>query len=161
MKLNEVNLGVHKHAQALPGRPRPGLGQRQDGGRGHKGQGALAGWSAAAVFQGGTMPLVRRIPKRGFHNRFAVNVATVNLRDLERVFQAGDEVTAETLRAKGLAKRPYDELKVLGTGELTKRLKVSAHRFSESAQAKIIQAGGEVVVLPGRRSLSKKREQQA
>jgi large subunit ribosomal protein L15 len=94
------------------------------------------------------MPLVRRIPKRGFNNPFADLVAVVNLSDLERCFEAGQEVTPETLRAKNLARARWDVLKVLGQGDLTKKLKVSAHRFSATAREKIEQAGGEVVVLP-------------
>jgi large subunit ribosomal protein L15 len=95
------------------------------------------------------MPLFRRLPKRGFNNPFAVVVASVNVRDLEREFSAGDQVNAETLRARNLAKRTFDQLKILGTGELTKALQVTAHQFSESAKAKIEQAGGTVTVLPG------------
>ena len=99
------------------------------------------------------MPLVRRVPKRGFNNRFARVVGTVNVADLERTFASGDEVTLEALRAKSLAKSPWDVLKVLGDGELTKKLKVCAHRFSGSAKEKIEKAGGEVVVLPANVSL--------
>ena len=96
------------------------------------------------------MPLVRRIPKRGFTNIFALDVAAVNVGDLEEQFDAGDEVTPDALRAKSLVKSRYDELKILGNGELTKKLRVSAHRFSASAREKIEKAGGEVVVLPGK-----------
>ncbi len=105
------------------------------------------------------MPLVRRVPKRGFNNRFALIVGTVNVGDLEAAFEAGDEVTPETLRAKSLAKSRWDVLKVLGDGELTKKLKVSAHRFSESAKEKIEKAGGEVVVLPGKTPVAQKQKQ--
>ena len=103
------------------------------------------------------MPLVRRIPKRGFNNRFAPTVMTVNVGDLELRFESGEEVTAETLRAKNLAKGPYDVLKVLGDGGLTKKLKVVAHRFSQSALEKIRQAGGEAVVLPGKAPVPKNK----
>ena len=96
------------------------------------------------------MPLVRRVPKRGFHNRCAPRVAIVNVADLEASFDKGDEVTPESLRAKSLAKHRYDILKILGDGKLTKKLKVSAHRFSKSAIEQIEKAGGEVVILPGR-----------
>ncbi len=78
-------------------------------------------------------------------------MAAVNLSDLERVFAAGEEVNPETLRAKGVIKHRYDELKILGNGELTKSLKIAAHRFSGKAREKIQQAGGEVTALPGRR----------
>jgi len=80
-------------------------------------------------------------------------IGAVNVADLEIAFAAGDEVNPETLRAKGLLKHRYDELKILGTGDLTKSLKVSAHRFSGSAREKIEKAGGEVAVLPGRKPL--------
>ena len=96
------------------------------------------------------MPLVRRIPKRGFTNVFAPTVAVVNIGDLEQLFDTGSDVNPESLRAKGLLKRRYDELKILGDGAVSKKLKVSAHRFSESARQKIEAAGGEVVVLPGK-----------
>jgi len=105
------------------------------------------------------MPLVRRVPKRGFNNRFALIVGTVNVADLERAFEAGDEVTPETLRAKSLAKSRWDVLKVLGDGELTKNLTVSAHRFSESAKEKIEKAGGSVVLLAGKAPVEKKQKQ--
>lgn len=104
------------------------------------------------------MPLVRRIPKRGFHNKFALTVAAVNVEDLENVFEANAEVTPETLKEAGLVKYRYDELKILGDGELTKKLKVSAHRFSKSAEEKIRNAGGEVIVLPGRTPVETKKE---
>lgn len=158
MKLHEVHQGVQKHRKPYRVGRGPGSGNGKTAGRGHKGQGSRAGWSFPPAFQGGTMPLVRRVPKRGFHNRFAVVVATVNLRDLERVFQAGDEVNPETLRTHGLARRPYDVLKILGTGALTKKLRVAAHRFSGTAKQQIEQAGGEVVVLPGKAPVVKQKK---
>jgi large subunit ribosomal protein L15 len=161
MKLNDVHQGVHKHRKPYRVGRGPGSGNGKTAGRGHKGQGARAGWSCPPAFQGGTMSLVRRVPKRGFHNRFAVTVATVNLRELERLFQAGEEVTPDALRAKGLVRRPFDVLKVLGTGELTKKLRVAAHRFSGSAKARIEAAGGEVVVLPGKTPVADKQNQGA
>jgi len=84
-------------------------------GRGHKGQKSNHGYSALSVFQGGTTPLVRRIPKRGFHNKFALNVAVVNVGDLDSAFNAGDEVSLEALREKDLAKSRYDILKSSAT----------------------------------------------
>lgn len=95
------------------------------------------------------MPLVRRVPKRGFHNKFAADVAVINVGDLQNLFQAGDAVSPEVLRTRGIVKHRYDQLKVLGNGELTTKLKVSAHRFSQSAREQIEKAGGEVIVLPG------------
>ncbi len=103
------------------------------------------------------MPLVRRIPKRGFHNRWAETVAIVNLDVLERNFQSGEEVTPDALRSKALLRGSYDLLKVLGNGELTKSLKISAHRFSRSALEKIEKAGGQAVVLPGKAPVVKNK----
>jgi large subunit ribosomal protein L15 len=143
MNLADVNRGVHKHKKRKRVGRGPGSGHGKTSGRGHKGQGQLAGWSAPAVFEGGTSPLIRRIPKRGFHNAFAKIVAAVNVGDLEDAYSNGDEVTLESLRAKNLAKGRYDVLKILGDGELTKKLKVSAHRFSAAALEKIKKAGGE------------------
>jgi large subunit ribosomal protein L15 len=107
------------------------------------------------------MPLVRRVPKRGFHNRFALTVGIVNVCDLERCFQAGDEVTPETLRAKSAAKSRCDVLKVLGNGQLTKKLTVAAHRFSRSAREKIENAGGQAVLLPGKAPVVKNQKKSA
>jgi large subunit ribosomal protein L15 len=149
MNISDVHRGIHK------GRPRKrlgrgiGSGQGKTAGRGHKGQGSRAGVSFLSIFQGGTMPLVRRIPKRGFHNRWAKTVAVVNVGDLNDAFPAGDAVTPESLAAAQLIKGHYDELKVLGDGQLSKKLKVSAHRFSKTAREKITGAGGEAIVLPG------------
>jgi len=103
------------------------------------------------------MPLVRRIPKRGFNNKWADSVAIINLCDLEAKFGDGDEVTPEVLKEKKILKSRYDVLKVLGNGELTKKLKISAHRFSRSAAEKIEKAGGEMVVLPGKAPVVKNK----
>lgn len=150
MNVHEVNRGIHKHRRRKRIGRGPGSGQGKTAGRGHKGQRSNPGYAALPIFEGGTMPLVRRIPKRGFTNVFALEVAAVNIGDLEQLFQAGEAVTPESLRGKGLLKCRYDELKVLGDGELTKKLSVSAHRFSKSAREKIEKSGGEVIVLPGR-----------
>jgi len=104
------------------------------------------------------MPLARRIPKRGFNNRWALSVAIVNLDDLEKHFDDGAEINPDVLREKNLAKGRYDVLKVLGNGELTKKLKISAHRFSNSAKEKIEKAGGEIVVLPGKAPVVKNKQ---
>jgi large subunit ribosomal protein L15 len=150
MNLNDVHRGIQKNkARKRIGRG-PGSGHGKTSTRGSKGQGSRSGYSLSPIFEGGQMPLVRRIPKRGFHNRFAETVAVVNLDVLQRNFQGGEEVTREALRGKALIKGSYDQLKVLGNGELTKNLKVSAHKFSRSALEKIAKAGGEAVVLPGK-----------
>jgi large subunit ribosomal protein L15 len=151
MNLSDIHRGVKKNkARKRLGRG-IGSGQGKTAGRGHKGQWSHNGVSFLSIFQGGTMPLVRRIPKRGFNNRWAKSVLVVNVGDLNEAFKSGDEVTPETLAANtSLAKARYDELKVLGNGELKKKLKVSAHRFSASAKEKIEKAGGEVIILPGK-----------
>jgi large subunit ribosomal protein L15 len=102
--------------------------------------------------------MVRRVPKRGFNNRWALTVVTVNVKDLEAKFEAGDQVTPQSLRQRSLAKGRYDLLKVLGEGELTKALTVSAHRFSKTAAEKIEKAGGKVVRLPGKTPRAEKAE---
>ena len=107
------------------------------------------------AFEGGQMPLARRIPKRGFNNRWALAVSVVNVGDLQDAFNEGDEVTLAALKTKNLAKGRFDVLKVLGDGELTKKLKIAAHRFSKSALEKIQKAGGETVLLPGKKPVVK------
>jgi len=148
VNIEEVNRGIQRHKKRRRIGRGPGSGWGKTARRGHKGQKSRAGWSAKSVFQGGAMPLIRRVPKRGFHNKFAVRVVTVNLSDLERAFESGAEVNPETLHAKSLARARWDQLKILGNGALTKKLKVCAHRFSQTAKDKIEQAGGEVVLLP-------------
>jgi large subunit ribosomal protein L15 len=163
VNIEEVNRGIQRHKKRRRLGRGPGSGQGKTAGKGHKGQKSRAGYSAKSIFQGGAMPLVRRVPKRGFHNEFAIRIVSVNLNALERVFDAGAEVTPETLRAHGLARSRADQLKILGHGELTKQLKVCAHRFSQTARDKIQQAGGEVVVLPTPTpvAVKKKRQRQA
>ncbi len=120
----------------------PGSGNGKTAGRGHKGQKSRSGYSRRWGFEGGQMPLVRRIPKRGFFNVFRVDYQVVNLRDLDRVFDDGDEVTPATLLAKGLIRRGPKPVKVLATGDLSKKLSVVAAKFSGSAKSKIEAAGG-------------------
>lgn len=157
MNLNDVNRDIHTNkAKRRVGRG-PGSGHGKTATRGSKGQGSRAGYSSQRVFEGGQMPLVRRIPKRGFNNRYAESVFAVNLDVLDRNFAAGEEVTPETLKSKQLIRGSYDQLKVLGNGELTKTLKISAHRFSQTAREKIEKAGGEAVVLPGKAPVVKNK----
>jgi large subunit ribosomal protein L15 len=157
MNLNDVHRGVHK------AKPRKrlgrgiGSGHGKTAGRGHKGQWSHNGVSFLSIFQGGTMPLVRRIPKRGFNNRWAKTVLVVNVGDLDKAFKSGDEVTLESLAERNLAKGCFDELKVLGDGEIKKKLKISAHRFSKSAEEKITAAGGQAIVMPGPQPLVKQK----
>lgn len=149
MKLHDVHQGIQKNKKRKRLGRGPGSGQGKTAGRGHKGQGSRAGWSQPAVFQGGTMPLVRRVPKRGFTNSWARTVAVVNVGDLDATFDAGTEITPELISKTPLLGHRFDELKILGDGEVTKKLTVSAHRFSKSAAEKIAQAGGSTVILPG------------
>jgi large subunit ribosomal protein L15 len=143
--LNDVQTGIQ------PRKPRKrigrgvGSGHGKTSGRGHKGFFSRSGSSTRRGFQGGQMPLFRRVAKRGFsNNQFAAEVAVVNVGLLGENFETGSEVTPELLVAKGLVATRFDEVKVLGDGELTVSLKVVAHRFSASAEAKIIAAGGTV-----------------
>lgn len=152
MNLHEIHRGVHKHKKGRRVGRGPGSGRGKTSGRGGKGQRARAGYAALSVYQGGTMPLVRRVPKRGFGNSFALEIGAVNVAALDRAFGAGDVVNVETLRTKGLLKHRYDELKILGDGELTKSLTVATHRCSRSAREKIERAGGSVTILAGRKS---------
>ena len=161
MNLDDVHRGIQKNKKRkLVGRG-PGSGHGKTSSRGHKGQKSRSGWSASPIFQGGAMPLVRRVPKRGFNNKFALSVVAVNVGDLERVFEAGDDVNPDTLKQRSLAKKRYDVLKILGNGELSKKLNVSAHRFSKSAQEKIEQAGGTITVLAGKKPVVKNKQASA
>ena len=122
-------------------------GHGKTSGKGHKGQKARSGGSIRLGFEGGQMPLIRRLPKRGFNNAvFKVSFALVNIGDLEE-FDAGTRVTEQLLREKGLVNGRCDGVKILARGELTKDLVVEAEKFSGAARQKIEQAGGSVVVL--------------
>lgn len=158
MKLHDVHKGIHKHKKANRVGRGVGSGHGKTASRGHKGSGSRAGFSNPPAFQGGTMSLVRRVPKRGFHNQFAPRIATVNVGALDAVFAAGAEVTPDTLRDQGLVKGRYDLLKILGDGDVTKALRVAAHRFSQSARAKITQAGGQVTELPTKVTVAEKKK---
>lgn len=159
MRLHDVNRGITKFKKRRRIGRGPGSGHGKTAGRGHKGQKSRAGYSRHPAFQGGAMPMVRRVPKRGFNNQFAATVATVNVSDLERVFDAGAEVTPNSLRDHSLAKSRYDVLKILGDGELNKKLTVSAHRFSKSAKEKIEKAGGQVIELKVKVTVAEKKAQ--
>jgi large subunit ribosomal protein L15 len=124
----------------------PGSGNGKTAGRGQKGQGARSGSGGRLYFEGGQMPIQRRLPKRGFKNIGAARVVNVNVGQLD-VFDSGSEVTVEALREKGILKGQFDRLKVLGGGELSKKLTVKAHGFSASAAAKIEKAGGKAEVV--------------
>jgi large subunit ribosomal protein L15 len=122
-------------------------GHGKTSGKGHKGQKARSGGSIRLGFEGGQMPLIRRLPKRGFNNAaFKAVFALVNIGDLEE-FDAGTRVTEQLLREKGFVSGRRDGVKILARGELTKGLTVEANKFSEAARQKIEQAGGSVVVV--------------
>jgi large subunit ribosomal protein L15 len=147
MELNNLRPAAGaKRSRRRVGRG-PGSGKGKTAGRGHNGQKSRSGYSRRFGFEGGQMPLVRRIPKRGFSNRFRVEYQVVNLRDLERVFADGDAVSPELLTAKGLVRRGAERVKILGAGELTKKLSVQAHAFSSAARATIEGAGGSCEVV--------------
>ncbi|MCE5303693.1 MAG: 50S ribosomal protein L15 [Planctomycetaceae bacterium] len=157
MNLNEVHREIHKNKSRKRIGRGPGSGQGETAGRGSKGQGSRSGSSVSPIFEGGQMPLVRRVPKRGFNNRWAETVVAVNLDVLDRNFQSGEEVTPEAICGKKIIHGRYDQVKVLGNGELTKGLKISAHKFSRSALEKIEKAGGQAVVLPGKAPVVKNK----
>jgi large subunit ribosomal protein L15 len=157
MNISDVNRGIHGNKQRKRIGRGKGSGDGKTAGRGHKGAGSRNGTSTRITFTGGNMPLVQRIPKRGFNNRWGKTVAVVNLAQIDEAFKAGEDVTLESLAAKNLARGRFDLLKVLGNGELKKKLKISAHKFSESAAEKIKAAGGEMVLLPGRTKVEDKK----
>jgi len=146
-------------------KPRPGakhrrkrLGQGESSGhgktagRGGKGQTARSGSSIRIGFEGGQMPLIRRMPKRGFNNaRHSIRYVAVNLDSLNR-FDNGAKIDVEALRKAGLANGPVKRVKILGDGELTKKLTISAHAFSASAKSKIEAKGGSCEVIPARKA---------
>ncbi len=125
----------------------PGSGLGKTSGRGEKGQKSRRGYSRRFGFEGGQMPLARRLPKRGFTNIFRVSYQVVSLRDLERVFADGDRVNRAALEAKGLVDRGAGPVKVLANGDLGKKLQVEANGFSAAARAKIEAAGGSCEVV--------------
>jgi len=139
-----------RHRKVRVGR---GMGSKlgRTAGKGNKGQKSRRGYSRRRGFEGGQMPLHRRIPKRGFHNPFGVSYSVVNLEELN-VFPAGETVTPELLRAHGFIRRAQDPIKVLGDGELKNKLTVQAQAFSASAKEKITKAGGTFEVVAHRNS---------
>ena len=125
----------------------PGSGLGKTAGRGHKGQKSRSGYSKKIGFEGGQMPLQRRLPKRGFTNIFKKQWLEVSLAKLEESFSAGDEITPEILHERGLIKKAKHDLVILGSGDISKALKISAHRFTKAAREKIEKAGGSVTEI--------------
>lgn len=122
----------------------PGSGLGKTAGRGSKGQKSRSGYSQKIGFEGGQMPLQRRLPKRGFTNIFKKQWIEVSLAALEENFESDEEITPDLLHERGLIKKAKRDVVVLGTGEISKALRVSAHRFTKSAREKIEKAGGTV-----------------
>ena len=149
MKLHELSPAKgSKHKRKRVGRG-PGSGLGKTAGRGHKGQKSRSGYSRRLGFEGGQMPIFRIVAKRGFNNRaFAPKVAIINIAQLDAVFESGAEVSPATLKEKGLVSGRFDLVKVLGNGDLSKNLSVTANRFSASAEEKIKAAGGSVQRIP-------------
>ncbi len=147
--MNLTSLNPNPGARKAPKRVGRGTGSGhgKTSTRGHKGQNARSGGGTRPGFEGGQMPYIRRIPKRGFKNISRKEYAIVNLYVLEERFNAGDVVDIETLEAKGIIKDIKDGVKILGEGELTKQLTVRAHKFSKTAEEKIKAAGGKVEVI--------------
>jgi large subunit ribosomal protein L15 len=141
-------LGPAKGSRKKKVRVGRGIGSKlgKTAGSGNKGQKSRRGYSRRRGFEGGQMPLHRRIPKRGFHNPFGVKFSVVNLEELN-VFPAGETVTPELLRAHGFIRRATDPIKVLGDGELKTKLTIHAHAFSSTAKDKITKAGGTFEVV--------------
>lgn len=146
MKLHELSPApgsVHESKRIGRGH---GSGQGKTAGKGHKGQKARAGRGIRPGFEGGQMPLQRRIPKRGFNNIFATNYAVINVAALNR-FEAGAVVDLDALKAAGIVKKAYDGVKILGNGKLEKSLTVKVAAYSASAKEKIEAAGGKAEVI--------------
>ena len=147
MKLHELNASPEAKTRKRVGRG-PGSGLGKTAGRGENGQKSRSGASIPAWFQGGQTPLYRKLPKRGFNNaKFRTEYATINLSDLNKYFNDGDVVTPELLKEKGIIKKQLCGVKVLGNGELEKKLTIRANRFSSSAVTKIESAGGKAEVI--------------
>ena len=146
MKLNELSPAQGSAKAAWRKGRGPGSGNGKTAGKGHKGQNARSGGGVRPGFEGGQIPLYRKLPKRGFTNHFATKYCIVNLSSLNK-FEDGATVDLEILKGCGIVKENYDKLKVLGNGELSKKITVKATVFSASAKEKIEAAGGKTEVL--------------
>jgi large subunit ribosomal protein L15 len=157
MQLHDVHQGVHRRKLRKRVGRGIGSGHGKTSSKGHKGHASRQGFKLNPIFEGGQMPLARRIPKRGFFNgAFKKEYAIVNLGDIEASFDPGAVVDEAALRAKGLVKgHNFDGIKILGDGALTKALEVHATRFSGSAAVKIAAVGGKTAVVPYSRRVAK------
>ena len=145
MRLHDIkpNPGAKHRRKRLGCGESSGLGKTC--GRGHKGQKSRSGGGPRSTFEGGQMPLYRRLPKRGFNNaRFKKIYAVINVGQLDEVFEDGSLINEETLRSQGIVKGRYDGIKILGSGNLSKKLKFSVDKVSDSAKDKIEKAGGNI-----------------
>ena len=145
MKLHELSPAPGSVKEAFRKGRGAGSGNGKTAGKGHKGQNARSGGGVRPGFEGGQLPLYRKLPKRGFKNRFATEYAIVNVVALN-VFEDGETVTLDKLMAAGIIRKPLDGLKILGNGEITKKLTVEAAVFSATAKEKIEAAGGKTEV---------------
>src|SRR5437667_7294106 len=137
--LHPAKGSTHKKKRVGRG---PGSGLGKTAGRGHKGQKSRSGYASRPGFEGGQMPLQRRLPKRGFTNIFKKQWIEISLAKIEDNFKAGDDVTPAILHERGLIKKAKHDLVILGNGEISKKLNISAHRFTKTAKEKIEKAGG-------------------
>ena len=146
MKLHELQATEGARTEGFRKGRGLGSGNGKTAGKGHKGQNARSGGGVALGFEGGQLPLFRRLPKRGFKNVNHVNYATINVGDLNR-FKDGTVVSPSLLKENGLLTKEYDGLKVLGGGQLERKLTVQANAFSKSAEKAISDAGGKIEVI--------------
>ncbi len=166
MALGIHNIGVPEGANKRKKRVGrgPGSGHGKTSTRGHKGQKSRSGYSGRAGFEGGQMPLQRRLPKRGFTNIFKKQWIEVNLADLDKHFKSSDQITPELMAERGMIKKGKlarcAGVVVLGQGSLTKKLNVTAHRFSKSAREKIEAAGGAVTIVAAAQAGSEAKDNQ-
>ncbi len=147
MKLHELSPAPGSAKESYRKGRGPGSGNGKTAGKGHKGQNARSGGGVRPGFEGGQNPLYRKLPKRGFYNRFGKTYAIINVADLDKRFNDGDVVDANALIAYGIIKNLESGIKVLGNGEITKKLTVKASIFSGAAKEKIEAAGGKVEVV--------------
>ena len=146
MKLHELQPGVNSTSDRKRKGRGHGSGNGKTAGRGHKGQNARSGGGVRIGFEGGQMPIYRRLPKRGFNNVFALKYAEINVSDLNK-FEDGAVVDAAALKEAGIVKKTLDGIKVLGNGNVEKKVTVKAAKFTESAKEKIVAAGGKFEVM--------------
>ena len=146
MKLFELQPGVGSNKDTKRKGRGHGSGNGKTAGRGHKGQNARSGGGVRIGFEGGQMPIYRRLPKRGFNNVFALKYAEINVSDLNK-FEDGAVVDAVALKEAGIIKKSLDGIKVLGNGEVSKKVIVKAAKFTEAAKEKIVAAGGKYEVM--------------